>query len=209
MYFFYGRPAYKTKKSGSLPLAYDLPVAFILKPEYSLEQIRRILPFDSGAFSNGMYKPYFHPDSKMNDFELDGNTSSARKFLGFFYNSVEEYLVGRSTKNVSIPPTQFELSGLHELARAPANPISRSGDLDERASSVEIQTTRSIEVRGNTLALVLPNILLEDPSVQKLAELCGGKIVSYESMMATSTESFAAVIYDKVITTYREEGILK
>jgi len=209
VYFFYGRPAYKTKRSGSLPLSYDLPVALIFKPEFSLSQIRRIFPFDTGAFHDGLYKPYFHPDSQISDFELDANMSSVKRLLGTFYTTGEEYMTGRSTRNIDIPATAFEVAGLHELSRAPANPIKRDGDLDERASSVEVQTSRSVDVRGNILAVIAPNILFEDKAAAEFISKSGAKIITYESLMATSTETFAAIIYDKVITLYREEGLLK
>lgn len=180
----------------------------IFRPDFSLEQIRRIFPFDTGAFHNGFYKRYFHPDSKMDDFELEGTVSSARKLLGFFYRTAEEYMTGRSSRNVAIPATAFEAAGLHELARAPANPITRAGDLDERASSVEIQTAHPVSISGNLLAMIVPNIIFEDKSAAEFIKNSGGKIITYESLMATSTESFAAIVYDKVITLYRDEGLL-
>src|SRR5690606_13946603 len=90
---------------------------------------------------------------------------SVSKLLGFFYKNHEEYLVGRSTRNVSIPVSAFEAQGLHELARAPADPTA-SGVLDERASSVEIQTNRPLPLAGNLLAVILPNLILNDEDIR-------------------------------------------
>ena len=208
VYLFYGRPAYRTKRSGPLPLAYDLPIALVFKTSFTLEYIRRVFPFDTGAYDNGLYQRFFHPDTKLEDFELDPNLASARKLLGFYYRSVEEYLTGRSTTNVDLPLTAFEAQGVHELARASAHPTA-SGVIDERSSSVEIQTSRSVPLRGNVLAVVLPNILLNDEDVRKFLQEIGGETITYESVSANSSESYATVIYDKVISLYRSCGIIK
>lgn len=48
-YFFVGRPSYKHKTDFTESEYWELPVCFIL--EFSaVEDIRRVYPFDSGAF---------------------------------------------------------------------------------------------------------------------------------------------------------------
>lgn len=69
LYLFYGRPAYKASNLLSSRLSSMLPVSFILKSD-CVDDIKRIAPFDTGAFHKGLYKDYIHPSMHMQNFFL-------------------------------------------------------------------------------------------------------------------------------------------
>src|SRR5205807_1545800 len=65
-YLFYGRPAYRVKQETSHLLPWSVPVLFVLDSEKTY-RIRRVIPFDSGAFMSGRYGSIFAQRSKVSE----------------------------------------------------------------------------------------------------------------------------------------------
>lgn len=75
IYLFYGRPAYRTEKAEFTDLEFNWPIVFIFDPRM-IEGIKRVLPFDTGAFCLNLYNRFFAKNAQMEDFELPGSQGS-------------------------------------------------------------------------------------------------------------------------------------
>lgn len=210
LYFFYGRPAYKTRREENSNLLFDFPIVFALRPDANIGQPHRAFPLDTGAFYRGMYKSHFHKDMALDRLSIESTNEGLRKYLGLFYESNFDYYVGRATKNVEIRPTEFELQGLHELARQPTSPsVSSRTPFDERASSVEVQFTAPVTLTGNVLAVILPGVFLGEADIRsRIDAIDPAHLETYDTMHGLGPQGVAAIIYDRLLSVYRREGIV-
>jgi len=84
-YLFYGRPSYRPNiNEEPTSLGHYLPIVIIFKPNW-LSEIKRIFPFDSGAFSRGFYKHFIHKMMSLEDFELDTDPETPGRVVSQFY----------------------------------------------------------------------------------------------------------------------------
>lgn len=118
LYFFVGRPAYKTS---NLPISdfWLTPIAFVFRNPLPITP-KRIFPFDSGAFVERRLGEEF-ADFELCRFELGGDYNNIRKIIKVFFGSVGKYMraqakqreknckgVQNRTKRIQHPRT-FEL----------------------------------------------------------------------------------------------------
>jgi len=165
---------------------------------------------DTGAFIRGYYGKFFHKNTPLESLEIPADSDSLAKYVGLFYSSNIDYYSGRSTKNVEIRATEFNLQGLHELARLPAMPPSEGVvSSDERSSSIEIQFAAGIELRDNVLAIILPGVFLGEPEIKEyVSKVKPMHLETYDTMHGMGPQGVAAVVYDRLLTVYRREGLL-
>lgn len=163
LYFFYGRPAYRageTKKATS-QLCY-MPVCFIFKPE-AISSIKRILPFDSGAFEDKKYANYLHHKMNKEDFFLDISLDMAARIVSFFYGSNEKYYSGE-VQQLEIPKDEFEVESYYQLI-SDRNKTAH----DDRCASIEVQTDSIVKIiRDNILFVALPRIFLDFENIRRI-----------------------------------------
>src|SRR5262245_47796221 len=88
-YFFVGRPAYKYRSDGSEAANWQLPCCFIFEFG-SLTDIRRIFPFDSGAFATKRYPPYI-TEMDLENFEASAAPDAVSRIIGAFFGNVASY----------------------------------------------------------------------------------------------------------------------
>ncbi|WP_156385657.1 hypothetical protein [Devosia sp. Root685] len=209
LYLFLGRPAYKTRKQSNDNLTFDLPVAIILNSNTDIGTPARVYPFDSGAFERGLYKTYFHDETILEDFELFSEQISSDKYISHFYSTKREYFGGTSRKNVELPFDGFEARGLHEMARAIADPgVDRDLPADERSSSVELQTRNAVSLSGNTLAVILPQQYLDTKGIAEAIASMGAKYIkTYDVMRNMGSREISAVVYHIARDIYLSEGV--
>jgi len=68
LYLFYRKPGYRVaSSSGARTDLVYCPICFILKSS-ALKSVKRIFPFDSGAFQNGMYGPCIPKEANLDNF---------------------------------------------------------------------------------------------------------------------------------------------
>ncbi len=205
LYLFYGRPAYKVKKQINPRLAFDWPVVFIIDPTRISNMIESVYPFDSGAFFHGFFSQYFDTDNRLDDFCLDEGVESIRKILGSFYRNDFEYLTAASRKNVDISLSDFEAAGVHELTRTP--PIStftNDTTSDERCSSIEAILTDRVPLDGNVIAVIFPELLLDDRNNVEYFKQMECNVFPYSIIGFTDSQTIVGSVYSKVIDAYRE-----
>jgi hypothetical protein len=209
-YLFYGRPAYRTKHSGDNFLTANLPVAMIFHPGILASMIKRVFPFDSGAFQLRLYGNFFHNRSQLSDFELDGDINSAKRLVAYFYRSNEEYFFGGSRKNVAIPSFNFEAEGIFELARTSSG-LRNDGTFkpDLRSSSIELQVTNSIDITDALLGLIIPQIFLDTKDTKLyIDEIRPRYIETYTGIHNIGNESITGILFEKVHNIYKKEKII-
>lgn len=209
IYLFYGRPAYKSKDSVNTHLYFNWPIVFVFDSE-KISNIIRIYPFDTGAFKNGIYKEFFHQDSCLEDFELDGDIKNAATLVDIFYSKLYTYYNGRTDKNVDLDLMDFEAQGILELARVPSQ--FRDGDeirRDERSSTIEVQIGEKLQLSQNLLAIILPQSLSDHESVVEALDRWKPKELSfYDPVNNLSSESISGEIYGIIRGIYEKYGVL-
>lgn len=211
VYLFYGRPAYRVRKDQDCYFEFDWPVVFIMDPD-CMEEVARIHPFDTGAFKRGYYTRYFDRESDVSDFDVGHDFSMVSKLVGAFFVNNKEYLLGSSRKNVDIPPRNFEVSSVYELAKAPGIkiPIDGKVTLDERSSSVEVQVRKAISIPDRLLAIILPETYLGMEDVREAISRWKPKdIITYPAFNNMSSDSWIGVLYQKVYEFYLSIGVIE
>ena len=156
VYMFYGRPSFRSN-DGAEPttMAHYLPVCLL----FSLEKcgdIRRIFPFDSGAFDRGMYEAFLHANMKLDDFGLVPDVKTPGKLISKFFGSVTDYMNGRAVSGLNADATQFEAHSYLELVSAKG-----ANSIDSRSSSIEVQLSNSVNISEAVMAIILPSTFLD------------------------------------------------
>jgi len=197
LYLFYGRPSYKTKYQYNERLAYDWPIVFLFEYKAVERFVSSMFPFDSGAFENERYRHFFDSKTTIDEFRVSRGKHNVRRIVSSFYSSNYEYFCGASRKNVEIPLDEFEISGVHELARVPNRPdVNHEIDYDERSSSIEILLKQPIPLKRKIQAIIIPQKLLDIESWQRRINDWEPNIIkSYSVIENLSPEAFAGMIY--------------
>jgi hypothetical protein len=210
IYFFYGRPAYRAKDGNNARLEFEWPIVLVFDPE-KIVAIKRIFPFDTGAFTLKMYEEFFDKHAIISDFEIEPTLDSARKLVGTFYTDHKEYFHGLARKNVQLRSRQFEAQGILELSRLPGMQGSNStwGARDERSSAIEVQTDAPVSLIGSLIAVVLPEPYLDDDEIkQALARWNVPIIEAYTTLHNLGGEAWTGQIYQIVKKIFERQGLL-
>jgi hypothetical protein len=151
-YFFYGRPSYRPNENAKpTSLGHYYPVCLIFKREWA-PVIKRVFPFDSGAFVAGFYGSHMHHKMKLGDFALEPDLSAPAKVITKFFGDVPRYLQGNPEFSPdSYSPNEFEAESYSSLITA-----KDSNLVDSRGSAVEIQISQPIDIMKAVSAVVLP-----------------------------------------------------
>jgi hypothetical protein len=172
LYLFYGKPSFRPhskEQPNAMPAFY--PVSFIIRPG-AIENVKRIFPFDSGAFENGLFDRFLyrrqcrgsnHQGMCLDDFEVTASLDSARKIVDTFFQTNQKYYDGQATSVPDVNDLNFELESYRQLIHHNAKDY-----FDERCKSIEIQMVDSIKLNASTVdAVILPSIFLEDKTARE------------------------------------------
>jgi hypothetical protein len=165
-YFFYGRPAFRPNMDAEpSSLKHYFPVCLLFRPEWTIN-IRRLFPFDSGAFHNELYGAYLHKKMKLGDFGLEAHMETPGKVISRFFGSVPAYLRADPKPPSAIDPAEFEAHSYLALIQ------SKEGNaIDSRGSGIELQTADAIPIGGAVAAIVLPSTFADGSMGTKLKNL--------------------------------------
>lgn len=174
-YYFYGRPAFRPNaREDATGLEHYFPVCLIFKPETAVD-IRRIFPFDSGAFQGGHYAAYVHRNMALGDFALDVDPSSPARLVSRFYGSNEGYIFSKDPID-DVPADHLEGRSYIGLTSA------KGGNaLDSRGSGVEIQGTAPIKLEEAVEAVILPMSFVKTETGDRLRAK-GIEVIGYATM---------------------------
>lgn len=207
-YFFYAKPSYKIQSNGNDATEWQLPVCFVVNID-AIRTIKRIYPFDTGAFKSKRHPGYI----TMMDIEAfnAGNfADQPSRILGAFFSSVDNLfkLRPKSKEDMisefSLRVTDAEVFALQKLA----GDSSHVG-IDDRRFCIEIQTEDDIPLtNGSTLAIILPEEYLEDEQIRNLITNTLRALPIPYSITSMSSEAMTAVVYDKLLQYYKNEGFI-
>lgn len=201
VYCFYGRPAYRPNSSvGPDTLQYHLPVCFIIKSA-KLGKAARLHPFDSGGFSH--YKSKLHRSMSVRDFELPGDFNLARRIIKHFFKTERDYFWGYCRENLPTKPNLPYVSAYCAIISAQGQ-----GDVDGRHCSIEVQFDKSIAIKGNVGALILPAVLLDPPETKNWLKINRIRPLSYPVPKGCRPSDCANQILERAELYLKDEKII-
>jgi len=206
-YFFVGRPAYKYSTDNSTAESWELPCCLVLESS-SISTVKRIVPFDSGAFASRRYPSYIN-DMPLTEFISD-ELGDHRKIIGAFFENTEKYFSlnpksrDQFSSEFSLTALDAELLAANRLA-SEATPIS----FDDRRFTIEIQTEESVNlVDSNIMAVILPECYLSIDSVRnKIQDEWGAEPIGYP-VFPLSVSMYYALIYKEIKDLYIRRGLI-
>lgn len=198
LYFFYGRPSYRAN-SDEFPTSLDhyLPVCLLFRSA-AVQPIKRVFPFDSGAFHNSLYSNALHRDMHLSDFGLEPDPATPGKVISLFFGSVADYLNAHPLPSISIDRTDLEAASYHAL-------ISQrlSNSVDNRVSGIEVQLEGALQLSNNVEAVIAPGPLLESPFVT--TRLMAAKILPlpYPQIDRQRPSEYVTKLFDVCLEYYK------
>lgn len=165
LYAYYGLPSYRIKNNKATNNPAHYMTCFILNTEAS-DTFSKIYPFDSGAFFklNEIKENFFHNDTKIDDFELSGSISSAKKVIKTFYKTNENYLKQTPLLTKELSYLDFEANGYKNLIS-----FNGSSSFDDRASSIEVLFDKEIKLNKKSVKqIIIPKCFKDDEYAMKL-----------------------------------------
>lgn len=189
-YLFYGRPAYRGhNKAESASLNSLYLVSFILDPT-TLPPLRRMMPFDTGAFHSKLFAPAMHPKMGLPDFEVTPQIDSAAQIVARFFGANAAYWRGKPRTDLNGFGFNFEAESYAELISSNA-----SSDYDDRRAAIEMQINQRIDFSTTgVIAVVLPECLADEAEVEAFLARSGADKVTYECYHARQTEDTRAIV---------------
>ncbi|WP_267348713.1 hypothetical protein [Sphingomonas sp. GM_Shp_2] len=206
-YFFVGRPAYKYNSDSGQADHWELPCVFIFESQ-EIGGIKRIFPFDSGAFAGKRYPSYI-AGMPIENFEVSG-ADAPGKLIGAFFGSARRYLdmqpKGREEfeAEYSISPLDAELSAASRLAGE-----GTIRTFDDRRFSIEIQSEQEVHLASTKpIAVVIPEIYLGvDGVMDKIQVDWQAEALGYP-MHSLSLDNYYGLIYKEVFDFYTRRGFI-
>jgi hypothetical protein len=203
IYFFYGRPAYRTSADDvQTTMNAFMPVSIVLKNDV-IHTPKRIAPFDTGAIDEGRYKNHFHPKMKKEDFLVIPSMDMPQRIVNYFFGSNFNYYLGKPLA-IDIPPLELEVFSYYSLITETAD-----APFDDRCSTIEVQVEQPVELtRDNVLLIVLPGIFLDDPKVKDAIDKLWHVQVFGYSIHRGNPKEYIALIYDNVQKFLIDKGFM-
>ena len=202
-YFFYGRPSYR--KFYERPQEWQLPFVLILKST-CLVNMKRLFPFDSGAFFSKRLPSYianFSPDG----YELSSIPSAVDLLIDIFFGTDEDYLHNRP-KPIEEVKHRRKLGVRHSEIQALCS-LYNSVELraDDRARAIELQTDADVMMKDELLGVVMPRPYFDDETLRGALKSAGIISRSYD-VWGLNTEGYMSAIYSNVKDIYHQLGLL-
>lgn len=205
-YFFVGRPAYKYSTDSQTAESWELPCCFVFESDAVID-IKRIFPFDSGAFSKGLYPDYIGKIPMEKFISTDPNAPA--KIIGSFFGDTKRYFDmtpkprASFEQEYSLTPFDAELLAASRLASE-----STAKKFDDRRFSVEIQTEAPINVSSKLMAVIIPEVYLSiNGVIEKIEGDWSAEAIGYP-IYSLSTEMYYATIYRELHSLYKRKGLL-
>lgn len=205
-YLFYGRPSYKKEGRSQIAKYWQLPAVFLF--DYKVTQYKRIFPFDTGAFENGIYPDFFGMMPRA-EYDTGSMPDSPSRLVSTFFVDCERFfkLAPRDKKDFD---SRFETSSVDDEIHALYDMIlSYSEKIDDRRFSIELQTENEIHLNsGKCRALIIPEEYLESDELLQKCEEMEIDVLSYPSY-PLKQEMYYYQIYNIIFELYKEWGIAR
>jgi hypothetical protein len=223
LYLFYGRPAYRVSDTvTSRGQLRHFPVCFILEPE-SLSVSKRIYPFDSGAFSAGLFNQFLKGFA-LNKFEVGNFSEGPQRFVSAFYGNNKNYYYGEVDSSIKVSPLQIEVNGYIDMLKDTAVTFAgQSAPSDDRRQTIEIQSDSQVGLkpepftdsngttvlRNKVLAVILPQRALDAPEIREAVTITWkAEPITYNVYNFTKPAEYHSVIREKVADLLERHMVL-
>jgi len=201
-YFFVGRAAYKRDLQQEAEY-WELPTCLVFS--FFADGVKRIFPFDSGAFDSKRY-PNFINMMNLEDFETGVDAEAPHKLIGTFFSSARNYyrLNARPKEEFE---SKFDVEVLDEEMKALHKLIQHKDKrADDRRFAIEMQFDQHIELKDRKpmLAIFPETYLADDKYIKRIAAL-GAEILTYP-VYPLRKEYYYYAIYEKLENFYSSRG---
>ena len=147
LYFYYAKPSFQPRHGEALHVAQMkqfAPVCLVVEPPNAIKP-KRIMPFDSGAYSNELVAKEGHAHYSLPKelFELQ-DPNAPGSIVSLFYGSNDAYYDERPIFPSPVDPRT------NTCVETYVSLVSRTGSNqgDSRLNSIEVQFSEHIELRG-------------------------------------------------------------
>jgi hypothetical protein len=201
-YFFVGRAAYKRELTQEAEY-WELPSCIV--KSFSTRGVKRIFPFDSGAFKAKRYSSSIAM-MELDDFEVGSDPEAPQKLIGTFFNSARNYyhLYARPREQFE---SMFEVDVLDEEVKALHGLIQRKHTRsDDRRFAIEMQFENNISItHDKPICIILPETYLSNEAYAKALENAAQYVLTYP-VYPLRKEYFYYAIYQKLDELYKRLG---
>lgn len=205
-YLFVGRAAYKIKDTEN-PTPWQLPSVFIMRFT-TPPPIKRLYPFDTGAFSRNRLPDYI-TTFDMTNFELGTSHEQIGRLISLYFESPRRYIDRNAVDHDKLKEEHL-LSMSHSEILA-LGKLYREGSTknhDDRAAAIEIQVAEDIPLaKSNLLGVVVPDEYLRTDGVKESLNALTNIVEGYR-LLPLSLSQHYSLIYDCVERVYKRAGIL-
>ncbi len=202
-YFFHGRPSYR--RFHERPQEWQLPFVLILRSTCLLN-IKRIFPFDSGAFFSGRLPSYI-AEFDAEGYEVSAQANPIDLLIDIFWGGDDDYFSGRARSGQEVTHRR-KLDIKHSETKALCAMYNLDQlKADDRALAIEVQTDRNVTIKDNLLGVVMPRPYFDNKVLAKALKLVGVLVRNYD-VYPISTESYMAIIYTEVKAIYKKLGLI-
>jgi hypothetical protein len=205
LYFFYGRPAYRD--DSQIKPARDVgfyPICFVFGSGAIGSQAKRVFPFDTGAGQSGLYEPAIKRSVAVSDYQLLTAVESAKKIVGGFFDTDEEYLSNNPKGGLVFSSTEAEAQSYYRLINGGGDP-----ECDDRYSAIEIQLGSNIDIRDDIMAVVLPTCFLDDaPLAETILKTWRAEPLTYDAVIGMRPLEYHGAIRLLIGQFYRRQGFV-
>jgi hypothetical protein len=198
-YFFAGRPSYKMDFDHEGEY-WQLPSCIIV--DYKSIAIKRLYPFDSGAFHKKKLPDYLTMMS-LDEFDLKPAIDSAQKLIGAFFVKPSQYFRMQPRTKADFE-RRFHVETLDQEVRALYNVIlSKSAKYDDRRFAIEAQTEQpTLLDKKNVLGVVFPEFM------KWVEQDLDAEPLPYQTF-PLNPEYYYHAIYEKIFSIYQSKGYFK
>ncbi|HUT49921.1 MAG TPA: hypothetical protein VM325_11315 [Alphaproteobacteria bacterium] len=169
------------------------PIVLMISSD-KLMEIKRIFPFDSGAFKAGLLAEFVHRDMTIDKFEVEPKIEMCARAVSAFFETNEQYYEGSPSAAGKTRGLSFEIESFAEMITG----FFKSG-ADDRKCSFEIQHKLRIKLSDRLMAVALPRRELARSYVKEFLQKHQNiDVLTYPS---TSTSSMVTC-YERILQTF-------
>lgn len=202
LYFFYGRPAYRKVSGESVNTTAKAPAVILFKPQ-AVQPVKRIYPFDSGAFPK-LYSRWLAGGMHLDDFALGDDALMAQRHVRAFFGSNRNYLLCSAMSPTGVTGVEYEVETLVRMYQD----TGAGGAGDDRRHAVELQIDHVVEFKSDTIfAVVLPEECMDRPELVAL-EAAGIELVGYQLVKQRPESEYQTELESLARAAQRKAGAL-
>jgi hypothetical protein len=207
VYLFMGRPAFKWEAEIEEPY-WALPMVLIWRHLPSIK-IRRIYPFDSGAFLSSRMPDYITL-IPLDKFNLGSDVNAIEPLVSVYFGEKERYF--RGGKDDAVDIKRQHILGPKDIPAEALNALYKealSEKVDDRCRAIEVQVENRIELASNPLlGIIAPRPYEADPTYKAMLNALAPN-VEYYDILPYRVQSYYWMLHDFTKKILTKEGLLR